>query len=322
MFGSVILEVAVGIVFLYFIMSLMCTAINEIIESFLKQRAKSLLRGIQELLHQGTDEKLLKSLYNHPLLYGLYKDGFKGKARNLPSYIPSRNFALALLDTALPPAPADGASPTLQESVNQIQDEKIKSLLNSMLLISGEDKEKLIRQIEAWYDSSMDRVSGWYKRYSQRISIFVALFLAVAVNANTITIGHRLSTDSSLRAAVIAQAARAEASSESLKQLDKTLQATKLPVGWQGVTFYKPNELEGHYWDRLFLHLVGWLITAIAVSLGAPFWFDILNRIMVIRSTVKPNEKSPDEPPLDRNREKNPAITLNVTSSKRRKVIA
>ena len=29
--------------------------------------------------------------------------------------------------------------------------------------------------------------------------------------------------------------------------------------------------------------------------LGAPFWFDVLNRLMVIRSTVKPKEKSPDE---------------------------
>jgi hypothetical protein len=57
-------------------------------------------------------------------------------------------------------------------------------------------------------------------------------------------------------------------------------------------------------WNLLYAHWLGWLITALAVSLGAPFWFDTLNRVMVIRSTVKPHEKSqeqeskdnPDEP--------------------------
>ena len=34
--------------------------------------------------------------------------------------------------------------------------------------------------------------------------------------------------------------------------------------------------------------------------LGAPFWFDVLNKFMVIRATVKPREKSPDEASEDR----------------------
>jgi hypothetical protein len=42
-------------------------------------------------------------------------------------------------------------------------------------------------------------------------------------------------------------------------------------------------------------HVPGWLLTAFAISLGAPFWFDVLKRIMVIRSTVKPKEKTQEE---------------------------
>jgi hypothetical protein len=48
--------------------------------------------------------------------------------------------------------------------------------------------------------------------------------------------------------------------------------------------------------------LPGWLLTALAITLGAPFWFDLLNKIMVIRSTVKPHEKSPEESSEDRQR--------------------
>jgi len=42
--------------------------------------------------------------------------------------------------------------------------------------------------------------------------------------------------------------------------------------------------------------VVGWFLTACAISLGAPLWFDLLNKISVVRSTVKPQEKSPEEP--------------------------
>jgi hypothetical protein len=48
------------------------------------------------------------------------------------------------------------------------------------------------------------------------------------------------------------------------------------------------------------LPLLGWLLTAGAISLGAPFWFDLLNKFMVIRSTVKPHEKSLEEGSEDR----------------------
>ena len=41
-------------------------------------------------------------------------------------------------------------------------------------------------------------------------------------------------------------------------------------------------------------------MTAFAATLGAPFWFDVLNKVMVIRSTVKPHEKSPEEASEDR----------------------
>ena len=50
----------------------------------------------------------------------------------------------------------------------------------------------------------------------------------------------------------------------------------------------------------ILLLLVGYVATAAALTLGAPFWFDVLNKIMVIRSTVKPREKSQEEGSEDR----------------------
>jgi hypothetical protein len=72
-----------------------------------------------------------------------------------------------------------------------------------------------------------------------------------------------------------------------------------LPLGAAEVRFKLPWNTE-HDWEDFWSPLFGWSITALAISLGAPFWFDLLNKIMVIRSTVKPKEKSPEEGSEDR----------------------
>lgn len=78
--------------------------------------------------------------------------------------------------------------------------------------------------------------------------------------------------------------------------------ALAIPIGWVS----KGNSQEDKYgqiipsgraiWDRFNQHIVGWLLTALAATLGAPFWFDMLNRIMSIRSSGKAPEERPKPP--------------------------
>src|SRR5947208_9514146 len=110
MFGSDALEVALGTIFIYLVVSMVCSAIREGIEAWLKTRAAYLEYGIRELLHDANATGIARSLYNHPLVYGLFSGGYNptrrdgpsilAKGNNLPSYIPSKNFALALMDIA------------------------------------------------------------------------------------------------------------------------------------------------------------------------------------------------------------------------------
>ena len=94
------LDVAIGIAFVYLLVSLLCSAIVEGAEAILKRRAKDLEMGIGELLR---DPKLVAQLYNHPLINGLYKGSYTPGMSNLPSYIPSRSFALAIMDLLISP---------------------------------------------------------------------------------------------------------------------------------------------------------------------------------------------------------------------------
>jgi hypothetical protein len=90
------------------------------------------------------------------------------------------------------------------------------------------------------------------------------------------------------------------------------LDALRLPIGWTKAPLIRHDShgkilsTDGEWLEAI----AGWLVTAFAASLGAPFWFDLLNKIMVIRSTVKPHEKSPEESSEDRQLGKEPVPAI------------
>jgi hypothetical protein len=165
--------------------------------------------------------------------------------------------------------------------------------------------DKAVANIAAWYDSGMDRISGAYKRATQKVLFFIGLFVAVALNVNPLTIADYLYHDDSARAAVVARAEAAARDSSYVNGTKKytaaraELDSLRLPMGWAGahLTLATP---EWRPWNDVVSPLIGWIVTAMAATLGAPFWFDMLNKVMVVRSTVKPHEKSPEESSEDK----------------------
>ena len=163
--------------------------------------------------------------------------------------------------------------------------------------------------LEAWFNATMDRVSGRYKRRTQLVLFLIGLAVAVVLNIDAITVAQRLSQDKPLREAAIAQATKAS-STMTYEEARDNLQNIGYPIGWkqwwpdpQKTRLQCVNEnfcLFSIYIPSAVGVLLGWLITTLAVMLGAPFWFDVLNKFMVIRSTVKPHEKSPEEASEDR----------------------
>lgn len=82
------------------------------------------------------------------------------------------------------------------------------------------------------------------------------------------------------------------------------LMALSLPIGWVATEtsagerkngMLLPGTI-GEGWKLLQQHCIGWLLTALAATLGAPFWFDTLNRIISIRATGKAPEEDPKSP--------------------------
>jgi hypothetical protein len=306
MFGSSIIDIVIGMVFVFLLLSLLASTINEIILSFLNMRGKELLRGLKTLLDDANATGLVDKLYNHGQIYGLFDGNFNPKhGGNLPSYIPPQNFAIALLDIVSTSSPigASKISASLKNDVKNLATnpatKKVGTPLLSMIEAAGDDAAKLNKSVEDWYNSAMDRVSGWYKYRTQWVLFSIGLVLAIVMNADTIGIMKQLSMDSTMRQSIVAaaQSAKQPDSKSGQPIQDQIKQAQDqvskidnlgIPFGWDG---RKP-------WQWSWI--IGWFLTAVAVSLGAPFWFDILNKIMVVRSTVKPREKSHEEESKDK----------------------
>lgn len=309
-----ILDVAIGVIFVYILVSIVCTAIREGIEAGMKTRAVYLERGLRKLLHEKAAAGTVRKLYEHPLISGLFSGDYRTPKTlmrpgyNLPSYIPAKSFAAALLDLAARGAATDAVSAdpngpfvsleSVRANVANLQNPPLQRVLLSAIDTAQGDLDRAQANIEAWYDSAMDRISGAYKRSTQWVILVIAIAVTVLMNVNTFAIANFLFLNEDARTALVKIAIEDPEGKADLTKLG-------LPIGWEG-------REGGIGFDDIF----GWLLTAFAATLGAPFWFDVLNKVMVIRSTVKPHEKSPEEASEDR-QTKDPVTTATrpVTTS-------
>ena len=339
MFDSTILEVGLGLVLVYFLLSLFCTALNEWIMRIFAMRAKTLKSGIIHLLGGGgrlnrnptavdkeearKGEAQADKLYENPLISGLHRKGLGEKLTGClikcpgPSNISDRNFALALIDNLLNADPSNADEARISEDIkSNIQGilkkidagidsiglpDDVKKMLRTMLnsaATKGEEALKAFQtSVEEWFDDAMDRVSGWYKRKAQLIILVIAVVASAALNVDTFAIADSLSKDEALRESVVAAAearveqkdAGEEKAALSHEQIQTEIESLGLPIGWTS-----DEEMPRDSW-AWFLKVCGILLTALLVSLGAPFWFDLLNKIVNLRSSGNKPKKSEEK---------------------------
>jgi len=348
MFGSQVLDVGIGLVMLFAFMSLIASALSEAIEAIVNVRAKQLEQGIRSLLDDPTGKKITEQFFNHPLISILFPGSYsaslltppgKGDSEkspnpnsarvssmpwriraDLPAYIPSANFALAVLSLAAKGVPTDGQ--TLRNGVveNLKTCPQLQKIVEHALAAGGDDLGKAQAFLENWYNSAMDQVTTWYKQNSQRNLFVIGLAAAIFLNVDAITVTGALMSETALRQAVVNHASSArDDSTANLKDSVKALDSLGYPIGWTNLPQLRAAEkasgaeppaagapvgcepsacfddlLKRSNKGQILLSMAfGWLITALAVMLGAPFWFDLLSKFVQIRSATKPPTEEP-----------------------------
>ncbi len=276
MLGSSVLEVAVGLSFCYAALALTVSTVQEALASALRLRAHTLLDGIKGMLNDPKFTGLARALYAHSLV-NPQDDGRAADPRRLkskPSYIEPGQFALALVDViqAVP-----GNYARLGQDIDAIADPQVRRTLQAIYQRADGNLKLFQDGVAQWFDNTMERVSGAYKRRSLLMSLLLSLLLAILFNIDSIHLFRALWQHPVL-------AAQITAAPTALDRQTVEMLFT-LPIGW---TTFPPA------FDQAFLmQLAGWMLTASTALFGAPFWFDMLQRAIQLRGTgATPAEKA------------------------------
>ncbi|WP_182990561.1 MULTISPECIES: hypothetical protein [unclassified Massilia] len=276
MFGSSVLELAIGLTFCYGTVALIVTTVQEALAAAFRLRANTLLAGIKSMLNDPRFEALAQAVYAHPLV-NPHSDGSTVAEPALaarPSYIEPAHFAIALIDS-IQQVPGNFAR--LGADIDAVSDPQVRRALHALHARAGGDLERFQRLVAGWFDNAMQRVSGSYKRRQLLISFLVSLLLAILFNIDSIALFRTLWQQPQLAAHIGAVPSALDA--QTLRQL------WALPIGWQSF----PPVLNAAF----ALQVAGWIVTAATTLFGAPFWFDLLQRAVQLRGTgARPDDSA------------------------------
>lgn len=322
-----ILEVAVGLVFVWLVISVATMEIQNRIGALLNWRAEYLEKSILSMLK---DKELVEKFYKHPLVLelslkdknGNYIKDKSGKIRQ-PEYIPNATFATAALEVIMN-AGKDGEDVPIDMMSMDEMKASMKSLgeknppLAKMTHYLFPNMEKATDDLEAklsayrkntenWFNDVMSQTSNWYKIRAQWVAFWIGLSLAVFINIDTIQVAQKLWQEPTARAVLVAQAqAEAQKDAPGSDGL-ATARSLNIPIGWTttsletkscgilGVSNYRVVIRSGgeclsvtslpalnNGWG-IIVKLFGYLLSGAAAAQGAPFWFDVLRKLVGVK---------------------------------------
>ncbi len=328
MFDNSIFDVVIGLLFVFFVFSLVVSGINEGVRKLLNTRSKALWVAVQRILDESdsapqttslspalgpvpdrTDvssnprtvvgsepaESLARQLYDHPVIARL-DTARLGRPTRIND-IPPREFARALVDILTPDDP-DGNP--LWDGIEERIRELPGPLRTQFQLLYREADGDVLRfrlAVETWFDSSMERVSSWYRSRTRIVMVLYGLAVAVFFNVSAIGVTTELYRNDVVRDTVVSLA---ETNATGLGGIEdcttrtcveaevSSVLDTGLPIWWRTCPGIGTDS--GDHWcgfedfGSSLATVAGWLITAAALSIGASFWFGLLKRAVRIRS--------------------------------------
>lgn len=331
-----ILEVAIGIVMMWLILSVATMEIQNWLTQVLNTRAKFLEEILLEMFKN--EKGLLDRFYNHPAIKELGKFDRKGNYKK-PTYIPndvfsrvtmelltstSKQYASAAPETISLSAMADAVkqvkeiSPELKDLAEHLfpgLDEHVNTLSTSVESVQNKLKQYQ-DNVEKWFNHNMDNASGWYKENALTMAFLIGLGLAVAFNVDTINITERLWREPTIRQALVAQADtyQLQEGTANITQVPGYFDSLTMPIGWtsipatdqtackQFVSFTANAEIAFRMGNECralvnvppvndfigwVIKILGFVISAFAARQGAPFWFDMLKKLVNLRSNIQ-----------------------------------
>jgi hypothetical protein len=162
-----------------------------------------------------------------------------------------------------------------------------------------DDISHLTSNLEAWFDQSMERAGGVYRRNAKAVGLLIGFGIAIALNVDSFHMLERFSTDPTIRQAISRSAEQFTVDNADVTSTDQlaalqssvneTLGSLPLPIGYQQNVLEQQESAESTWFYPIPRRFLGWLVTAVAISMGAEFWFDLLRQVIVVKKSGKPS---------------------------------
>jgi hypothetical protein len=270
-----------------------------------EQEIEKLRREVPQYDPKGAIRAALEAFKGTSVYEAAAAGAKRGVKRGKPSYLAARSFADGVGEMLGNVSEAGVMSAEAWESLPEGLRRRLTALGDAAEAVAEDEKRRALAirsGLEQWFDDTMARASGAYKRWTKWWLFGVGLVIAIIANASAFHVADRLWSDPPTRSAVVnaaGQVSQQTTTSDDIKdvaQATSRLQQLKLPIGWDAVSRNAWNDLKDYWSLRPYTLLLGWIVTGLLVTLGAPFWFNVLTQLASLRSTgAKPPPAADDD---------------------------
>ena len=199
---------------------------------------------------------------------------------NAPNAVSDRRIKLLTGAVSLPAALGmAGVEPVIESAVDSIRDS------------AG--------QLEAWFGATMDRVSQRFTTYMRIWTISFACAFALITGLNSVTLLKNLYTHGDFRQQMVGSATQVKDLAEKVLQDSKSTPTDETPDSMKlrakdaaavkeilKKSSFDVLEFRWNKDEEVLTQLPGVLATAALLSLGAPFWFNLLKTLSNLRPSL------------------------------------
>ncbi|MDX2136250.1 MAG: hypothetical protein SFV52_15815 [Saprospiraceae bacterium] len=286
---SAILTVLLGLIFVMLLFSMLASAILDLIKGWFQVKGKRM----QQTLHFMLKDEASR-FYSHPYFKILQREpsttrmSWRKRKREAVAKVDGDAFSTIVMDLLTKD------QPSLKSGVDQVHNSDIKDLFQLYYSKTGENTDAFSGHLKKWHAGMMNLMQEAYQRWLQFLNFIIGLVLAVSFNVDPFTIYHHLSSNPEM-AEKVANAATTFARTQEgqlaattgidetqtkINFLEQNIKAIESPlgIGWKQVEW--TDVVNPVWW---VYHVLGWIVTAMCVSFGSPFWFDLMKKIISMK---------------------------------------
>ncbi len=313
-----ILDVVISIIVVYFLMSTLVSFCNECIAMMANYRGKILYKSLKHLFleEKNEEDSLIEKVYQSKFVNNLAGQfTIANKVLQKPSYIATENFTSALIDEiqkcGIKKAYARNID-DLKKKIDAIKDSFIKSKLQEIITELEETQQASItsvkKKISEWYDGYMLSVTEVYRNYIRMWIFGISFFVAFTMNVDSLVLIEYFFENKEKRELMISFAENvgkddykindslaSDRRLEEIKRLKKAvvddINAFDLPNGWKeggmkSTLLYEQKVLNNPTSNSSFRKVIGLFLTTISLTLGAPFWYQLMVNLLALRKST------------------------------------